>query len=178
MGRHTAHQPTLDTLKALFTLKGDHLVWNNTSRNKVITAGDIAGSVQKNRYLIVNINRVQHTVHRLIYQMHHEIDVLDGAILVDHIDGDRLNNNPNNLRACTHAQNMQNKKAHKNNKLNEKCIVLKKPVVNARYYEVCVKGNGIVARRNFPYSEEGLKDAIAFRDRMLIEVHGEFANLG
>ena len=35
---------------------------------------------------------------------------------VDHIDGEPENNNVNNLRWCTHEQNMNNKKKYKNNK--------------------------------------------------------------
>lgn len=47
-------------------------------------------------------------MHRLI------IDVADGEI-IDHIDGNPLNNRRENLRIVTHAQNMKNRKRGVNN---------------------------------------------------------------
>ncbi len=43
--------------------------------------------------------------HRIIFFMHHGI----WPESVDHIDGNRANNRVENLRACTHAENMRNR---------------------------------------------------------------------
>ena len=47
--------------------------------------------------------------------MHRVIARPEGGLLVDHKDGDGLNNVRENLRVATHAQNMRNRKIQKNN---------------------------------------------------------------
>lgn len=47
--------------------------------------------------------------------LHREIIKPAKGMQVDHIDGNRLNNQRHNLRECTHAENQRNRKKHKNN---------------------------------------------------------------
>jgi len=46
--------------------------------------------------------------------MHRQIMKPDSEMEIDHIDRNTLNNCKSNLRIVTHAENMQNKKVHKN----------------------------------------------------------------
>ena len=52
---------------------------------------------------------------RSIY-MHREILNCPIGLEVDHINGDPLDNQRNNLRTCTHLENSRNRKISKNNK--------------------------------------------------------------
>ena len=54
--------------------------------------------------------------------MHREILNAPPAMQVDHINGNGLDNQRNNLRLCTHQQNCFNKNAQKNNKLGIKGV--------------------------------------------------------
>ena len=47
--------------------------------------------------------------------MHREIINTPDGMQTDHVNGDMLDNRRNNLRVCTHAENMRNAKKHKNN---------------------------------------------------------------
>ncbi len=49
--------------------------------------------------------------HRVAWAIHHGED--PGELCIDHIDGDGHNNRINNLRACTHQQNICNRKPTK-----------------------------------------------------------------
>jgi len=59
--------------------------------------------------------------HRLIYILHHKQDVPEGMML-DHISGDRLNNNIDNLRVVDQRQNQQNRYTHREGRLCGCCF--------------------------------------------------------
>ncbi len=52
-----------------------------------------------------------YAANRQLGSMHrHILGITDVRIMIDHRDGDGLNNRRSNLRECTHKQNMQNRK--------------------------------------------------------------------
>lgn len=63
--------------------------------------------VQANKYGLY----AKRHMNGLTIRMHWDIM---GGKLIDHIDGNGLNNQRNNLRFCTHSQNAMNKKSDKN----------------------------------------------------------------
>lgn len=72
-------------------------------------ADTCAGTVFKENkvnYLRVYFNGKQHYAHRIIWCMLVSEVVPD---IIDHLDGDGLNNNPTNLRGSTHTTNMKNR---------------------------------------------------------------------
>lgn len=67
-------------------------------------------SIRKNRrnsYSIVRVNGVSYACHRIVYCLESKCDV-DIDMVVDHIDGDGLNNRPENLRLVTRQVNVSN----------------------------------------------------------------------
>lgn len=75
---------------------------------------DIAGDINNTGYWRVKLKYKKYLVARVIYVLHHLN--LDKNIKIDHKDGNRLNNNINNLVAKTQKQNTRNAKKRKNNK--------------------------------------------------------------
>lgn len=73
--------------------------------------GDIAGSEIGRGYRQIKYKGKRYLAHRVVFFFAY------GYLpeIIDHIDGDTKNNNPNNLRAVTPSQNMINRKLQKNN---------------------------------------------------------------
>lgn len=97
-----------ERLHELFEVRGGKL-FNKVDRGRA-KAGEEAGSLSGCGYLYVKYDGGQERVHRIIYAMHYGRTIKD---LVDHIDGNRLNNDPSNLRDVDHATNMNNLPCHR-----------------------------------------------------------------
>jgi len=81
------------------------------TRWNTMFAGKEAGSIGCGGYKRVALRGRQFLQHRLIWQMKHGVL---GNKQIDHIDGNKLNNNIKNLRLVTGLQNARNQKLHKN----------------------------------------------------------------
>lgn len=88
---------------------------------------------------------------------------------IDHIDGDGLNNQRNNLRICTHAQNGMNRSKNKNNSSGFKGVF---------WDEITRKWRAIIDR-NDKHIHLGrfsdIEDAAKAYDKAARELYGEFA---
>lgn len=91
-----------------------NLIWRNCKYNPRLI-GTVAGSIHKSGYRRITWLGKTWTIHRLIYAWHHHHFPEE---VIDHKDGDKLNNRIENLRNVTCSVNRQNlKKAQSNNNL-------------------------------------------------------------
>ena len=178
MGRKQTKQVPLEVINELYYYQDGRLHHKIVQRNGV-QAGDVVGCLHGSGYLITSIKKKQFQVHRLIYQLCHQIE-LASEVSIDHIDGNKLNNLIENLRPCTFRENACNKKKPSNNTSGYKNI--SKSKIDKREPNECwkvhIRTSDSRIQKNFPYTEAGLADAITFRDKMLPIIHGEFHNLG
>ena len=104
------------------------------------------------------------SMHRLIMKPEKEN-------VIDHLDGNSLNNQKNNLRICTHAENMRNSKIYSNNTSGFKGVYWHKQTAKWMAY----------IRINNKQLHLGLfidpKEAARAYNAAAIKHHGEFANL-
>lgn len=104
-------------------------------------------------------------LHRLI------LGLTDRKILVDHKDGDGLNNRRDNLRICTHAENMRNSKLRCHSRSGIKGVSLQSVGGGLTRWKARVTVDGKRFQKWFTSPEEAETWAIGKR----AELHGDFA---
>lgn len=105
----------------LFSYDQGDLYWSVKLCPKVVV-GSKAGNMNANGYRVVQINRRQYYVHRLIYLYFYGYMPKN----IDHKHGKRIGNYIWNLRPCTVVQNMSNRCINKNNTSGFRCVVFDK----------------------------------------------------
>lgn len=98
--------PPIDRLEKLFLVEDGKLI-NRISRGNT-KAGREVGALTPTGYLTVRIDRSDYRVHRIIWALTHRRD--PGHALVDHVDRNKLNNHPSNLRLLSKQLNALNAK--------------------------------------------------------------------
>jgi len=154
---------TGEYLHKLLEYRDGKLFWK-VNRGKA-HAGDEAGCVGNRGYVLIVVNGKQRMAHRLVWIMHGK----EPVPMLDHIDGDQLNNRIENLRPITVSQNQRNTKLRKDSTSGIKGVSWQKQTN---------KWIGQVWHQKKLYRTEAFqdKDQCAAAVKKLREsLHGEFA---
>jgi len=155
--------PTQEELKSKFDYIDGKLVWK--IKTKRANVGDLAGTLHPNGYMRTGLNGHCHLNHRLIFMWHYGFF----PEIVDHIDGNKLNNSIENLRPATQIQNQQNQKIRKENTSGYKNVSL---CPQTKKWKVSIKLNGKDIRFG-RFDDIELADLVAQEARA--KYHGEYA---
>lgn len=161
---------TQQLMKELFDYHDGNLYWK-IRKSPTAKIGDIAGAVSKQRmYRKIRINYKQYLAHRLIFLYHH--GYLPKSL--DHIDGNKLNNDISNLREATTIQNQMNSKKRKSWCGKLPSSIYKGVSWNKRDKKWCSRITINGKRKHIGYFDSEIDAARAYDDAA-IESFGEFA---
>ena len=158
---------TQDKVKELFEYR-DGKLFRKTDRNNRFKTGQRAGCLLKTGYRIVEIDSKAVSEHRIIYLMHY------GYLpkVIDHIDGNILNNKIENLREATIAQNCWNTKRSTSNTSGIKGVSFRK---DRNVWIARLQANAKSIYLGYFKSKDDAKEFLQLARDM---VHGDFANHG
>lgn len=131
------------------------LIWKKT--------GKVAGGLNKGTgYYVVRLKGTLLQAHRVVYLLSH--GSIDSDLVVDHIDGDRLNNSIDNLRLVEKSKNNFNKAKKDSNSIDYR---------NGAYI-VYWRVNGRKTSKSFSTKKHpnALHLAIEFRDKIHESIYG------
>lgn len=118
-------------------------------------------------YKVVSLCGKNHLVHRLVWEFNN--GQIPGGLTIDHINGDRLDNNLSNLRLATVSQNNHNQGKRKSDGLPKGIYLLK-----GKYYLATVMANKVKHSHLF----KSLEEATCWLTKKREELHGSFCNHG
>lgn len=159
---------TQKRLKELFEYRDGHLYWKETRGS--VQKGDRAGSlaIDKQKRFRCGVDGKDYFVHRLIFLWHH------GYLpkVIDHINGNPMDNRIDNLREATQSNNMMNAKIFNTNTSGIKGVSFDKRTQSWAAY--VWKNYARIWLGRFPTIEQA-KQAV---QEARIKYHKEFANHG
>lgn len=150
---------TKEYLDSVLTYSDGELYWKKNNK-------PIGKTIDRFGYRKFQVNYKTMFVHRIVFAMH------NGYFpeFIDHVDGNKLNNKFENLRAATSSENNSNKKAMKTNKIGIKNVCWIKS--NKRWRVQIVKNGKHCVSKDFADLELAMLVAVEGRDKF----HGNFAN--
>jgi hypothetical protein len=157
---------TQERLQELVEYKEGTLIWKD-SRNGNVTIGATAGGINNKGYNKITLEGTLYSVHRMIFLYHH------GWLprYVDHRDRNKLNNNIDNLRPATHAQNRVNSNSNKGSKSKHKGVYWRN---DSKKWQVQIRHNKKIISVGHYLDEEEAAEAYNLK---IVELHGDFAVL-
>lgn len=161
-------EPDRELLLEFFFEKENELFWKKMPKRSRHMTGEIAGRI-KGGYRTVKFLRTEWLVHRILWVMRNE-QIPDG-MLIDHIDGNKINNAPGNMRIVNHKQNNHNRALNKRNISGVSGVTWHK---QWKKWAVSVDAYGKKEKAGFFDNLDDAKNAaIALKDKM----HGEYSGL-
>lgn len=167
MSRVKNQYPSQAELRELFDYEEGHLIRKTSTGNRA-RAGQRIGSDTPHGYRIARVCGKLLQVHRLIFIWH--FGEIENGLVIDHIDGNGLNNRIENLQAITQGHNINKRRMMKNNTSGFIGVTWSKQ--NKKYLATIYYKKGHVHLGCF----DDPKEAATAYDQAATTLYGKFAN--
>ena len=157
----------LDEFEEFFEYRNGKLYWKKQKRGRGKVGEEVGGSISRHGYRRMMFNYKEYNICRIIFYLHHKI----WPEYVDHINGDKLDDRIENLRAADRYQNQANTSRRVNNKTGYKGVIEDKRT--GKFMAKLMNKNKLYSLGSYNTAEEA---AMAY-DKKAIELQGEFARL-
>lgn len=117
-----------------------------------------------------NVYAVRHGEGGRLERLHRRVAGAAPGQVVDHINGDGLDNRRANLRVCTRGENLRNRKVHRTSASGFKGVRRQ----NGRRWQATITAHG---RTHFLGMFDTAEEAARAYDAAARQMHGEFARL-
>lgn len=159
--------PSLDDLNRLFTFNKEtgELFWK-VSLSKSVKIGERAGTLKPNGYRTIQINGKLYREHRIVYALFYG---KQPEFEIDHIDANKQNNSPKNLRISNRNTNCQNRTKRADNTSGYKNVFWKNETKKWQV-KICAFG------KTYHFGcYLNIEDAAEIAEKQRKILHGEFA---
>lgn len=153
---------TRERARQIFSYDNGHLVWLEGKRK-----GQRVGTVNTYGYLCCQVDYRKYLVHRVVFFMHFGW----WPPVVDHVNGDPLDNRIENLRSATQRQNCYNSRTPSNNTSGIKNVRFDK---RRGTWGVSVRAGGVRLHIGTFRDRNAAADAAS---EAMHRLHGEFARV-
>jgi len=163
---------TKDEARTAFNYVDGVLLWKPRNKNKnwdTRWIGKPAGRTKSDGRMDISYGNKRIKYHRAVWNWW--LGHIPEGMEIDHINGNPSDNRIENLRMCSHQDNMLNRKIQNNNKCGHKNIYFRK---DRNVWVVDLRNKG----KRFVQDCKTLEEAkeLAYNARM--KLHGQFANHG
>jgi AP2 domain/HNH endonuclease len=169
--RHAVEQPLDQSIKIIPLTKGYNSIVDAKNYERLLRLNWCATETKDGRVYAIAKEPIGNGQFRKVF-MHREIFYYKYD-LVDHKDGDGLNNREDNLRPCTPAQNAANRRTPSNNTSGYKGVTWFE--CRKCWLAQSCENNKRVHLGLFPNTPEGKIEAARTYDRFMIKTRGQFA---
>lgn len=159
--------PSQDRLNELFEVSGPDLI-ARLSRG-CVRSGSVCGYKRKDGYIRVKVDGALVMAHRVIWKMRHG----DEPRFIDHINGVRSDNRPENLRAVTSSDNKSNESLRVDSSsgfIGVTWHTPTNPTKRAKWVAKIAKDGN---EKHIGYYDE-LKDAVLSYNSECLKLHGDY----
>lgn len=160
--------PSKELLDEYFFEKDNRLYWRKLPKRSKFHSGSMAGRIKRG-YYVIKLFGSEYLAHRCMYIMRG--GHIPDDMLLDHINGNKLDNSPENHRLVTHYQNNHNRAVQKRSVSGVSGVTWHS---KSQAWDVRVMVEGVTTNiGRFKCIETAKKKAIELKQKL----HGEYSGL-